>query len=127
MAQADTFQHIANSGVKILARLAARRAVQAQLKEAERIRAFAWRRLSALGDMARIAALEPDRDLAVERQLVALFRYIGWIENGLTHKPNFIRAISIEMAFVLALAVRTPSNAVNMLRWLRWGWNVSGT
>lgn len=57
--------------------------VEAQLKEAERVRAFAWRRLSALGDMARIAALEPDRDLAVERQLVALFRDIGWIDGGL--------------------------------------------
>ncbi len=33
--------------------------------------------------MARVAALEPDRDVAVERQLVALFRDIGWIENGL--------------------------------------------
>jgi hypothetical protein len=57
--------------------------VEAQLKEAERDRAFAWRRLSALGDMARIAALEPDRDVAVERQLVALFRDIGWIDGGL--------------------------------------------
>lgn len=57
--------------------------VEAQLKEAERARAFAWRRLSALADMARIAALEPDRELAVERQLVALFREIGWVENGL--------------------------------------------
>jgi hypothetical protein len=57
--------------------------VEAQLKEAERVRAFAWRRLSALGDMARIASLEPDRDLAVERQLVALFRDIGWIDGGL--------------------------------------------
>lgn len=57
--------------------------VEAQLKEAERVRAFAWRRLSALGDMARIAALEPDRDVAVERQLVALFRDIGWIDTGL--------------------------------------------
>lgn len=57
--------------------------VEAQLKEAERGRAFAWRRLSALGDMARIAALEPDREVAVERQLVALFRDIGWIDAGL--------------------------------------------
>jgi hypothetical protein len=57
--------------------------VESQLKEAERARAFAWRRLSALGDMARIAALEPDRELAVERQLVALFRDIGWIDGGL--------------------------------------------
>jgi hypothetical protein len=62
---------------------AVRADVEAQLKEAEQARAFAWRRLSALGDMARIAALEPDRDLAVERQLVALFRDIGWIDGGL--------------------------------------------
>jgi hypothetical protein len=62
---------------------AVRADVEAQLKEAEQARAFAWRRLSALGDMARIAALEPDRDLAVERQLVALFRDIGWIDGRL--------------------------------------------
>jgi hypothetical protein len=62
---------------------AVRATVEAQLKDAERARAFAWRRLSALGDMARIAALEPDRALAVERQLTALFRDIGWIETGL--------------------------------------------
>ncbi|MBI2739775.1 MAG: hypothetical protein HYX38_24915 [Rhodospirillales bacterium] len=62
---------------------AVRAEVEAQLKEAERARAFAWRRLSALGDMARIAALEPDREIAVDRQLVALFRDIGWIDGGL--------------------------------------------
>jgi hypothetical protein len=62
---------------------AVRAEVEAQLKEAERARAFAWRRLSALGDMARIAALEPEREIAVERQLVALFRDIGWIDGGL--------------------------------------------
>jgi hypothetical protein len=62
---------------------AVRASVETQLKEAERARAFAWRRLSALSDMARIAALEPDRAVAVERQLVALFREIGWIEGGL--------------------------------------------
>jgi hypothetical protein len=62
---------------------AVRAKVEAQLKEAERLRAFAWRRLSALSDMARIAALEPDRAVAVERQLAALFRDIGWIDNGL--------------------------------------------
>ena len=62
---------------------AVRADVEAQIKQAEQARAFAWRRLSALGDMARIAALEPDRDLAVERQLVALFRDIGWIDGGL--------------------------------------------
>jgi hypothetical protein len=62
---------------------AVRASVETQLQEAERNRAFAWRRLSALGDMARIAALEPDRTIAVERQLVALFRDIGWIETSL--------------------------------------------
>ena len=62
---------------------AVRAEVEAQLKEAERVRAFAWRRLSALGDMARIAALEPEREIAVDRQLVALFRDIGWIDGGL--------------------------------------------
>ena len=61
-----------------------RASVEAQIREAERARTFAWRRLSALSDMARGAALEPERDLAVERQLEALFRDIGWIENGLT-------------------------------------------
>jgi len=60
-----------------------RAAVEAQIKEAEQARVFAWRRLSALSDMARAAALEADRDIAVERQLEALFREIGWIENGL--------------------------------------------
>lgn len=60
-----------------------RAAVDAQIKEAERVRAYAWRRLSALSDMARIAALEPDREGSVERQLEALFRDIGWIEGGL--------------------------------------------
>jgi hypothetical protein len=57
--------------------------VEAQIQAAERARAFAWRRLSALSDMARVAALEPDREVAVERQLEALFREIGWIEGGL--------------------------------------------
>ena len=60
-----------------------RASVEAQIREAERARTIAWRRHSALSDMARVAALEPDRDIAVERQLEALFRDIGWIENGL--------------------------------------------
>jgi hypothetical protein len=60
-----------------------RATVEAQIQAAERARAFAWRRLSALSDMARVAALEPDREIAVERQLEALFREIGWIEGGL--------------------------------------------
>jgi len=62
---------------------AVRASVEDQIKQAEQARAFAWRRLSALADMARIAALEPDREMAVERQLVALFQEIGWIEGGL--------------------------------------------
>jgi len=60
-----------------------RASVDAQIQAAERARAFAWRRLSALSDMARVAALEPDRELAVERQLEVLFREIGWIDGGL--------------------------------------------
>lgn len=61
-----------------------RESVEAQLKAAERARAFAWRRLNALADMARAAASEPEREASVERQLVALFREIGWIEAGLS-------------------------------------------
>jgi len=72
---------------------AVRATVESQLKEAERARAFAWRRLGALSDMARIAALEPDRALAVDRQLVALFRDIGWIENGLGELGEANRAL----------------------------------
>lgn len=60
-----------------------RASVETQIREVEQVRIFAWRRLSALSDMARIAALETDRDAAVECQLEALFREIGWIENGL--------------------------------------------
>jgi len=60
-----------------------RASVDAQIKAAEQVRAFAWRRLNALTDMARAAAREPDREAAVEGQLVALFREIGWIEGGL--------------------------------------------
>lgn len=62
---------------------AVRAEVDARLKAAETARAFAWRRLGAVSDMARVAALEPDRKLAVERQLIALFREIGWIDNDL--------------------------------------------
>lgn len=58
--------------------------LQAECTAAEHARASAWRRLSALSDMVRIAALEPDRELAVERQLEALFRAIGWIDGDLT-------------------------------------------
>jgi hypothetical protein len=61
-----------------------RASVDAQIKAAEQARAFAWRRLNALSDMARAAAREPEREAAVEGQLVALFREIGWIESGLS-------------------------------------------
>jgi hypothetical protein len=56
---------------------------EARLREVERARAFAWRRLNVLKDMVRTATSEPDRDAAVERQLAGLFRDIGWIEVGL--------------------------------------------
>jgi hypothetical protein len=72
---------------------AVRANVDAQIKEAEQARAFAWRRLSALADMARIAALEPDREMAVERQLVALFQEIGWIEGGLVELGDGARPL----------------------------------
>lgn len=61
----------------------ARAEIDARLREVERTRAFAWRRLSVLKDMMRTAADEPDRDVAVDRQLAGLFRDIGWIENSL--------------------------------------------
>jgi hypothetical protein len=34
--------------------------------------------------MARIAAAEPEREVAIERRLAGLFREIGWIEGGLS-------------------------------------------
>lgn len=70
-----------------------RATVEAQIQAAERARAFAWRRLSALSDMARVAALEPDREVAVERQLEALFREIGWIEGGLVELAESARPL----------------------------------
>jgi hypothetical protein len=70
-----------------------RATVDAQIKAAETNRAFAWRRLGALSDMARIAALEPERETAVERQLVALFREIGWIEDGLSELGDSARPL----------------------------------
>jgi hypothetical protein len=72
---------------------AVRAAVEVELRQAEQARAFAWRRLGALGDMARIAALEPDREHAVERQLAGLFRDIGWIESGLDELPDSARPL----------------------------------
>lgn len=62
---------------------AVRADVEARIRSAETMRAFAWRRLNMLSDMARIAAAEAEGEVAVERQLVALFREIGWIEGGL--------------------------------------------
>lgn len=72
---------------------AVRAAVEAQLRQAEQARAFAWRRLGALRDMARVAALEPDREQAVERQLAGLFRDIGWIESRLDELPEGARPL----------------------------------
>ena len=60
-----------------------RASVEAQLKAAETERAFAWRRLNALADMAKAAANEPEPEASIERQLVALFREIGWVETSL--------------------------------------------
>lgn len=60
-----------------------RATVDAQIKAAQEARAFAWRRLNALSDMAKVAAREEDPEAAIEGQLVALFREIGWIETGL--------------------------------------------
>ncbi len=57
--------------------------VDAQIKAAATERAFAWRRLNALADMARAAAQESEREASIQRQLTVLFREIGWIENNL--------------------------------------------
>ncbi len=62
---------------------AVRADIENRLKRAETARAFAWRRLNMLTDMARIAAVEVEREVSVERQLVALFKEIGWIDGGL--------------------------------------------
>lgn len=72
---------------------AVRAEVESRLKSAETQRAFAWRRLGALSDMARVAALEPDRELAVDRQLVSLFRDIGWIDSGLDELAESARPL----------------------------------
>jgi hypothetical protein len=60
-----------------------RASVDAQIKAAETERAFAWRRLNALSDMAKAAAAEPEAEASIERQLIALFREIGWVESSL--------------------------------------------
>lgn len=72
---------------------AIRSSVEAQVREAERERVFAWRRLSALSDMARVASLEIDRSAAVERQLEVLFRDIGWIESSLVELGDGARPL----------------------------------
>ena len=58
--------------------------VDAQIEAAALQRAFAWRRLNALADMARAACLESECEASIKRQLEALFREIGWIENDLS-------------------------------------------
>lgn len=72
---------------------AVRASVDSQIKKAETDRAFAWRRLNVLGDMARLAALEPDRALSVDLQLAGLFREIGWIEASLDELSDTARPL----------------------------------
>ena len=52
--------------------------------------------------------------------------YPGWIENGLTHKPNYVRDVTMDMKFVDALAVKTPTGSVDVLKWLSWNANWMG-
>src|SRR5439155_12931352 len=80
---------------------------------AERARAFAWRRLSALSDMARVAALEPDREIAVERQLEALFRDIGWIEGGLAELGEGARPL-LDWLRPIAEALHAEAHPVSL-------------
>ena len=61
-----------------------RASVDAQIKAAETARAYAWRRLNALKDMARVAAVESELEVSIDRQLAALFREIGWTETSLS-------------------------------------------
>lgn len=58
--------------------------VDAQIQAAATERAFAWRRLNALADMARAAAEESEREASIQRQLSVLFREMGWIANDVT-------------------------------------------
>jgi hypothetical protein len=90
---------------------AVRAEVESRLKAAEVARTFAWRRLSALSDMARIAALEPEREVSVERQLVALFREIGWIENDLAELGESARPL-VDWLRPIAEALHAQANPV---------------
>lgn len=62
---------------------AVRAEVEARLEQAQRARAFAWRRYHVLKGMEQAAARQPERSAAVEQQLVELFREIGWIDSSL--------------------------------------------
>lgn len=90
---------------------AVRAEVDARLKSAETQRAFAWRRLGALSDMARVAALEPDREVAVDRQLVSLFRDIGWIDNGLDELAESARPL-VEWLRPIAEALHAQAHPI---------------
>ena len=52
--------------------------------------------------------------------------YPGWIENSITHKPNYVRDVTMKMEFVDALAVKTPTGNVNVLKWLGWSVDWAG-
>ena len=86
-----------------------RASVDAQIKAAETARAFAWRRLNALRDMARIAAAESAPEVSIERQLVALFQEIGWIENGLAELGEGAAPL-IDKARVVAQALHDQAH-----------------
>lgn len=90
---------------------AVRAEVESRLKSAETQRAFAWRRLGALSDMARVAALEPDREVAVDRQLVSLFRDIGWIDNSLDELAESARPL-VEWLRPIAEALHAQAHPV---------------
>ena len=70
-----------------------RASVDAQIKAAETARAFAWRRLNALADMAKAAAAEPEREASIDGQLIALFREIGWIESSVAELGDGARPL----------------------------------
>lgn len=90
---------------------AVRASLEAQIRNAERERVFAWRRLSALSGMARVAALEADHEVAVERQLEALFRDIGWIESDLAELGEGARPL-LEWLRPIAEALHAEAHPV---------------